>query len=229
MSLSFLSYLLVLLLSFTTVVRSHPFSEPQSSNSQPSSRQQKSRPHAENSASERGIVADGVYRNAAFGFSYKIPAGWVDRTPDMSADAQAGEAGKALVLLTVFERPPEAIGDTVNSAVIIAAESTSSYPGVKTAADYFEPLTELTASKGFKVVNEPYEFSAGTRSVVRGDFSKEVGKLTMFQSSLATLQKGYVLSFTFLGGSEDEVDDLIERLNFRAMKGPAPIKSPGTR
>src|SRR5689334_16273532 len=43
-----------------------------------------------------GAVADGVYRNDAFGFSYKIPFGWVDRTEQMRDDS-SGE-----VLLVVF-------------------------------------------------------------------------------------------------------------------------------
>jgi len=35
---------------------------------------------------------------------------------------------------------------------------------LKTAADYFGPLTELTTSKGFTVVNQPYLFTVGTGS-----------------------------------------------------------------
>ena len=158
-----------------------------------------------------GAVIDSTYRNAFFGFSYKIPFGWVERTEDMRDD---GEAGKSLVLLAVFERPPEATGNTVNSAVVIAAERVTSYPGLKTAADYFGPLTEVTLSKGFKVVNEPFDFSGGANQLVRGDFSKEIGTLTMHQSSVVLLKKGYVVSVTVIGGSEDEVDELLEKLSF---------------
>ena len=158
---------------------------------------------------------DGVYRNPFFGFSYKAPYGWVDRTQDMQ---EVSEPGKSMVLLAMFERPPEAAGDTVNSAVVIAAESVALYPGLKTATDYFAPLTELTTSKGFKVVNEPYEYSLGTKPLVRGDFSKEVGKLTMYQASLVALQKGYILSFSFVAGSSEEVDQLIEKLVFASPR-----------
>jgi len=176
------------------------------------------------STPDLGTVADSTYRNAFFGFSYKIPFGWVERTEDMRDDS---EAGKSLVLLAVFERPPEATGNTVNSAVVIAAESVSSYPGLKTAADYFGPLTEVTLSKGFKVVNEPFDFSSGANQLVRSDFSKEVGTLTMHQSSVVLLKKGYVVSFTVIGGSEDEVDELLERLNFSA--GSPARKNPKSR
>ena len=106
----------------------------------------------------------------------------------------------------------------MNSAVVIAAESVALYPGLKTATDYFAPLTELTTSKGFKVVNEPYEYSLGTKPLVRGDFSKEVGKLTMYQASLVALQKGYIISFSFVAGSSEEVDQLIEKLVFASPR-----------
>jgi hypothetical protein len=162
------------------------------------------------SAPDLGTVADNTYRNTFFGFSYKIPFGWVERTEDLRED---GEAGKSLVLLAVFERPPEATGNTVNSAVVIAAESVASYPGLKTAADYFGPLTEATLSQGFKVVNKPFDFSGGANQV-RGDFSKEIGGLTMHQSSVVLLKRGYVVSFTAIGGSGDEVDELLEKLSF---------------
>jgi hypothetical protein len=90
---------------------------------------------------------------ARFGFSYRTPFGWVDRTAQMQGDS--GGSSKPQVLLAVFERPPEATADSINSAVVIAAETASSYPGLKSAVDYFGPLTELTTSKGFRVVNQP--------------------------------------------------------------------------
>ncbi len=168
---------------------------------------------------DAGTITDGRYHNPFWGFTYKIPYGWVERTKEMQGD-RGGEPGKSLVLLAAFERPPEAAGDTVNSAVVIAAESASSYPGLKTAADYFGPLTELTNSKGFQVVNAPYQFPVGTKQLVRSDFSKTLGSLTMQQASLVTLQKGYVVSFTFIGGSEDEIEELIENLSFGLSKKP---------
>jgi hypothetical protein len=161
-----------------------------------------------------GSIANSVYRNPVFGFSYRITYGWVERTEQMR-DASADPA-KAQVLLAVFERPPEVKGEGVNSAVVIAAESLASVPGVKTAADYFDPLSEAATSQGFKVVNEPYETTVGTKPIVRSDFSKTVGKVTVYQSSLVMLSKGYAVSFTFIGGSEDEVEQLIGGLSFAA-------------
>lgn len=166
-------------------------------------------------------LTDGLYRNSTFAFSYKLPYGWVDRTQEMQEAST--DPNKAQLLLEAFERPPGTSGDTVNSAVVITAESASSYPGLKAAADYFGPLAELTKSKGFKVVQEPYDFPAGGRQLVRSDFSKGEGKAAMYQTSLVILSKGSFVCFTFITGTPDEADSLVENLSFSiTQKAPNP-------
>ncbi|MGA8492160.1 MAG: hypothetical protein WB711_17160 [Terriglobales bacterium] len=177
-----------------------------------------------------GETTNGVYRNPTFGFAYKTTFGWVDRTKEMAEDsnqdssADSDASKKSIVLLAAFERPPEASGDTVNSAVVVAAEPTASYPGLRSAEQYFAPLTELAESKGLTVVNEPHEFPVGETQMVRSDFTKPIANLTMHQSTLVMIEKGYVVSFTFIGGSEDEVDGLIEGLSFGRKETPAARK-----
>jgi len=167
-----------------------------------------------------------LYRNAIFGFRYQIPYGWVDRTKEMQ---EGNEAGKAEVLLAIFERPPEAAGDTINSAVVIASESTASYPGLTKVQDYLGPLTELATSKGFKPDGEPYRLEVESRHLLRADFTKPLSvktssvetsddKLTMRQCTLVLLAKGHIVSFTFIAGNEDELDDLMDGLHFVAAK-----------
>ena len=172
----------------------------------------KSLPQHSAPAPDLGSVSNGVYRNPTFGFRYRIPYGWVDRTKDLQ---EGNDAQKGQVLLAIFERPPQAAGDTINSAVVIAAENASAYPGLKKAEDYLGPLTELTTSKGFKSEGDPSVIEIDARQLVRADFTKpRSDKLTMHQSTLVLLAKGQIVSFTFLAGSEDEVNDLIESLHF---------------
>jgi hypothetical protein len=154
--------------------------------------------------------------NARYGFHYRLPVGWVDRTKDMQA---AGDAGKGEVLLAIFERPPQAAGDAVNAAVIIAREDAASYPGLKSAAQYLDPLTELMTSKGFKPVGDPSTLEIDSRELVRADFVKALNeKLNMHQSTLVLLQTGQIVSFTFIAGGEDEINDLIQELGFTTSK-----------
>jgi hypothetical protein len=189
------------------------------------------------SSMQCGPLADQTLHCARFAFTYKLPFGWVDRTADMNAEAQSSpnansgedenpDGGKSAqqpassagseTLLAVFERPPGAPGDTINSAVVIAAEPLANYHGIKTAAEYFGAINELAQQRGFKPVSDPYSFSVGSKELVRGDFSKERNKLTVYQTSLAMIEKGYVVSFTFIGGRDEEVNDLIAGLSFGA-------------
>ena len=157
-----------------------------------------------------------VYRNPTFGFRYRSPYGWVDRTQEMQ---DGNDAAKGEVLLAIFERPPQAAGNTVNSAVVIAAEKATAYPGLKKAEDYLAPLTELTTAQGFKVEGDPSEAEISGHRLVRVDFSKALNdKLTMHQSTLVLLSKGQIVSFTFIAESMDTVDDLIDGLSFTAPK-----------
>lgn len=124
------------------------------------------------------------------------------------------------VLLAAFSRPPEATGEDVNSSIVIAAESSTSYPGLRDAAQYFGPLTEVATAQEFKVVNEPYQFLAGTKMLVRGDFVKDRGTRAMHQTTLVTLERGFAISFTFIGGTENEVEELIGNLSFAGAARP---------
>jgi hypothetical protein len=178
-----------------------------------------------------GPLTGTVLKCPRFGFAYTVPFGWVERTSDMQASANesssgdgqpsAEQTGKSETLLAIFERPPGATGETINSAVVIAAETLKDYHGIKTAADYLGPIGELAEQRGFKAVNEPYEFEAGTRRLARSDYSKPRGKLVMWQSTMVMIEKGYIVSFTFVGGSEDEVEQLIEGVRFAAKTSRA--------
>jgi hypothetical protein len=170
-----------------------------------------SRAHVQGSIPE-ATIADGVYHNPAFAFTYKLPFGWVNRTQDMQPDVNDPSSGQ--VLLAFFEHPPEATAATINSAIVIATEPVSEYHDLKTAADYFGPLDEVTSAKGFRAQGDPYEFLVGAKRLVRGDFSKQKGALPMLQTSLVMLEKGQIVSFTFIASSEDEMNDLVARLSF---------------
>ena len=179
------------------------------------------------SALDAGSVTKDVYRNPVFGFTCKIPEGWVLRTDELNAreaDAAAGSTASSKtsrVLLAAFSRPPEAHGDDINSSILIAAESASTYPGLKEAAQYFGPIGEIAKAQGLEMIQEPYDFEIGAKILPRSDFQKDVGTRVMLQSTLAMLSRGYVVSLTFIGGTEDEIEDLIAGLSFPSSGKPS--------
>jgi hypothetical protein len=166
-----------------------------------------------------------VYRNKTLGLTCKIPEAWVLRTDEMnqregehsdtaSGSVAAASSAGAGVLLAAFSRPPEAKGAEVNASILIAAESEAAYPGLTEAAQYFGPLIEVAKAQGFEMDEDPYAIAIGAKTLVRGDFHKNVGTRVMRQSTLAFLDHGYAVSITVIGGTDDEVEDLVDGLSF---------------
>ncbi len=192
---------------------------------------------AQNSRIDLGTITAGLYRNRTFAFTCKIPAGWVLRTDQLNDPPDANEketnekevdqksavaspSTASRVLLAAFSRPPQARGEDVNSSILIAAESASTYAELKEAAQYLDPVSEVAKAQGFAMIEEPYEGEIGGKTVARADFQKDVGTRVMRQSTLVILAQGYVVSFTFIGGTEDEVEELIDGLNFTGSAKP---------
>jgi hypothetical protein len=145
-----------------------------------------------------------------------VSEGSASKSSPPRASGSSAEEREARVLLAAFSRPPEARGEDVNASIVIAVESVATYPGLTAAAQYFGPLTEVAEAQGFSVDEEPYEFALGNKNVVRGDFHKDVGTRVMRQSTLAFLSHGYAVSITVIGGTEDEVEELIDGISFAA-------------
>jgi hypothetical protein len=187
-----------------------------------------------NSGIDPGEVSNGVYRNKALSLSCKVPTGWVFRTDEMNAPSEdagntsaakgtAETAAGAKVLLAAFSRPPEARGEEVNRSIVIAAESVAAYPGLQEAVQYFGPLGEIAKAQGFVADDEPYEIALGRKTLVQQDFHKDVSSRVMRQSTLALLARGYAVSITVIGGTEDDVEELIDGIDFQV---PAKVAHP---
>jgi len=160
-----------------------------------------------------------LYRNTTFGFRYPIPYGWVDRTKEM---LEGNDAKKGDLLLAVFERPPDATGDTINSAVVIASESAASISRPQDSRGLPGPAHGACNRKRLQGVGEPYSLEVESRQLLRADFVKvRSDKLAMRQCTLVLLAKGQIVSFTFIAGSDEELDDLMDGLHFVAAKASA--------
>jgi hypothetical protein len=220
---------LILVLGFALTAPAQTSSSSSSSNS---AKHVKKLAASAGSILDPGTVANNVYRNKTLTLSCKIPEGWVLRTEEMNDREEsleenakpdsaqpptpAASSAGAKVLLAAFSRPPEARAEDVNSSILIAAENVANYPGLKDAAQYFGPLTEVAKAQGFTEDEEPYELAVGPKTLVRADFHKDVGSRVMYQSTLAMLSHGYAISITVIAGTEDETEDLIDGLTFNA-------------
>jgi hypothetical protein len=159
-----------------------------------------------------------LYRNRTLAFTCKVPYGWVDRTRSMNPDPPDPARGSAL--LAVFERPPEASAEALNPTILIAAEPIASYPGLKTAEDYYGPLKEVATARGLEPAGDPYEFAVGSRKLLRADFSRKTDRGTIYQSTLVLLSHRSIVSFTVIGGTEEDAAQLLSGLNFTSAARP---------
>ena len=181
---------------------------------QPQASPSRSAPKAKSSLPDSGVISQGVYRNrlSVSATSFRS-AGSIARPTCRTTPLMPSSRGYCWPSSNGLRKRA---GDTINSAVVIAVEPLPS--GMSTAADYFESLAGLTTAKGFQAANEAQELSVGHTKLLRGDFTKPRGTLTMRQTSLVLVQRSQAISFTFIGGSEDEVNELIERLSFASRK-----------
>lgn len=200
----------------------------QSDSSSSSSSRSKKTPKA--TPTESGVDAGGIvgafYRNKTLGLSCKIPPGWVLRTDEMNARGENTDQNPSpqrsqrttenggRVLLATFSRPPEAKGEDVNGSIVIASEPVAAYPGLTEAVQYLGPMEEVAKAQGFAADEDPYEIAIGPKTLVREDFHKDVGTRVMHQSTLVFLAKGYAVSITVIGGTEDEVEELVDGVGF---------------
>src|SRR5712671_5437658 len=159
---------------------------------------------------DAGSVSAGAYRNPSFGFTCRVPEGWVLRTEEMNARGEEDASAQ-----------PAKDSGKIGRVLLSAAESAVSYAGLKEPAQYFGPVTEVAKAQGFEIDGEPYGFVLGTKTLVRGDFEKNVGTRVIRQSTLVMLAHGYVVSLTFIGGTDDEVEELVQGLSFAVTTKPA--------
>src|SRR5271170_3305236 len=69
---------------------------------------------------DAGSVSKGVYRNPGFGFTCKLPAGWVLRTEEMNA-REEGDAGSTKEGRTTLDRTAEGGCPHTCGRVLLAA------------------------------------------------------------------------------------------------------------
>ncbi len=158
---------------------------------------------------DEGGVAGGVYTEKFFNLSCTIPQGWLVKTASMRESLPADE--NSVLLLSAFAKDAPAPRE-VNSSLTITAESLAAYPEVKTAADYFDSLTELVRSKGFTVLNEPAEIEVGGITFVRGDFQKDQADGSTYQATMVAIRNGYILAVTAISGKDEDLTPLLNRV-----------------
>ena len=175
---------------------------------------------------DRGVVNDGIYLNAGFGFSFKYPKDWVvhgeatnERIRELGKEkiAESGTS-KASVevamqntyqLLTVFRHPLGTPGITFNPAILIIAERVSHAPGITDGKDYLLNVRVLLMGSNYQVLlKEPTEYHFAGSQFFRDNYAAEVNGVRVVQANFATIRNGFALGFIFIGQDQASVDEM---------------------
>ena len=212
--------LLVPLLGLCRVVASQDSSAASSS----SKSKQKTEQHVKSNAPAPAPTDEGLYRNPEFGFTYQVRYGWVDRTEAMQpADNDSSAvptAARRLRTSARGRRRRRQLRCDHRRRECRRLSRPQNRRRLHRPAHRTHHLQRIQRRPRI-----PTNFLSAPQTLVRGDFTKDRGQLTMYQSSLVMLRKGSIVSFTFIGGSEDEVEELIEKVDFPPVSPKAPLIS----
>jgi len=187
--------------------------KPQPRTAERSTKQETARKKKSQQLPDEGTLAGDVYTEKFFNLRYDLSQGWVVKTADMRQGLS--ESDSAVLLLSAFGKAAPSAAE-VNPSVTITAESLALYPDVKTPEDYFDSLSQLVESKGFKVLNPPAELDLAGVTFLRGDFQKQEGDVTTYQATMVAFRKGYVLEITAISGDDEDLTPLLNRLHIFA-------------
>lgn len=152
-----------------------------------------------------GAVKAGVYHNNYFGFDYRVPAGFEDRTARLPQDP----SGVSYGLLHVSE--PQQPTRYASSVTFFADDA--AYLKVKDGAQYLDQVTPRMA-RSSDLVGKMTSFDLSGHKFYRQDYSRR--GVAAHQTILATVLKGYVLWIALNAADAQRIEQLAATV--RAIK-----------
>jgi len=179
-----------------------------------------------------GTITDSIYQNRYFGFTLVLPDGWfvqnragLEEIQELGKDVLSGddknlksffeaEEQNSVNLLGIHQHPPGAPVD-FNPTLLCVAEKTRQFPGITKASDYLFHA-KRTLQMGAIEVRFPkdiYAMEIGGLSFDTLDIELQFGTKTVNEKMLATLIKGYAVTFIIVFDTDVHYDMLINILD----------------
>jgi len=156
---------------------------------------------------EQGSVAGGRYRNAYFGLSYPIPAGWT-RQPEGPPPSDSGS-----YVLALFAAP--------RAHVQLTAQDLFFGPAARTDAKAVIGAARKALPPQYEVDGEPSEVSIGGRTFQR--LSYTAPRSGLHWRIFATDARCHALAFTFTGTDAAALDAAVAALNGLTLPKPGAV------
>jgi hypothetical protein len=149
-----------------------------------------------------GAIANNVYTNTYFGFSFQLPSKWkVLLGPDAVA-AQGGCAKEQCRILAL--QAPKGVGRLMMDVKPLAAGTT--------ARDLVTQAGEREQKMGFVPVGAMTEPTSGSFKLFRLDYHIDSGNGEILETLIATEAKGDAILITILSDSRGTLDQLASAL-----------------
>lgn len=160
---------------------------------------------------EAGTIAGGQYRNAYFGLTYPIPAGWSEQP----AGPPPSDAGG--YVLTQFASMD---GQRVKAHVLITASDLFFIPFTATSAKDVATRTRSTVPARYVIDKSPAELTIAGRTFYRLAYKAPVSGLQW--RMFTTEARCHALTFTFTGTDAKLLDEAEKLLREVRVAGAAP-------
>jgi len=172
---------------------------------------------------EQGAIVSNIYANEFLGFSFPIPDGWeVNR--EILGTEREGEAkrtpGGGLELLVVDQHTAKPFR---NRIVVSALDATSMSA---TTQEYVSKFAKVQVNRdGRELVRDAFDVELAGKHFFRADYKQPIPGGALAEAFVCTKFRGYFIGWTFVAGSPEELEGLVnslQRLAFRDELGPMP-------
>ena len=172
---------------------------------------------------DTGGISRGIYTNDFFAFSYPLPDGWYANT-ELRETAHLPEG--SLLLLVADQHT----GRLVRNRLLVIADDESRYlrhhpaPNVR---DYVVKMVHAQIDKeGKTLAPDAVAVEMSGKQFFRADYKEPSDIAILYKAFVCTDIKGYFLSWTFVGDSQERLDLLVnslDHISFRQDQQQSPI------
>jgi hypothetical protein len=159
---------------------------------------------------EHGTIVANIYANEFLGFRFPIPDGWQVNRETVGAERE-GEAeqtpGGGLELLIIDQHTGRSFR---NRIVVSAVDATNRSV---TTQDYVSKFVAVLVGRGGReLVHDATDVELAGKHFFRADYKQPIPGGSLAEAFVCTKFNGYFLGWTFVAGSSEELEGLVNSL-----------------
>lgn len=164
---------------------------------------------------QAGSMSSGLYHNKFFDMSYRLPEGWYVDTSVFEklikeTTASPPSQRSLVTLLAANEVAPGTPGVTFDPFLTIMAYDSSRHPETMSCNGYLQNVTYLVTKRQHgQLIRQGAKVSVRDHEFYRADYKRSDSG---YETVLCTIWKSNDLSWTFVGRSPKQMDDLVQSI-----------------